>query len=1029
MGAGIVWGAGALGLEQHWLERIRSDQSALREDPRILRRPGLVIVPSRSLRQHLQARAAHECAGVLLGVRFLSLPQLPRQVLPREQTLGLGAFAALVARALPPDTDEATLQAVRSSVRDVLHAQWNHTQLEACLEALNAVTLRDRERANALLVLRVAGEVQRLAQESGICLPGEEFQRAAAAIRRSRPGIPLDARWIHIHGFADATGSATELLHALLELPVTTLFQDGLAGSLEPCGFGAGWLASLARGTAAADRRPVRDPLAEVSLLRGRCTGAELRAVAGAVEDALAQGTAQGTAPERIAIVARDLETIAPRLRRHLRALGIACSGLGVPGSPDGRERCARALRDVAMQGDALGLERWRMAQPRIFAEDTARRASLTVAACHLLGASTLAQLAQLDLDAHMEGMRGVTLPVPAVHDDETGARRKTTVARADIESLQQAVRRLIAQWQALCEREEPADLLAPACRDWLVEHFQLDPKALDELAEECVEDSPPQWRWRGPELLDWLLAQWVERCRTPLAGKGAGVSLLNVMEARGRTFDRLFVIGLQAMSFPSRVAEDLLLSDAARRALLPLLEALPLKSGIAAEDRYYFESLLRAAPRVTLAWSVGDDAGAELQPSPFVEAWLRAGQLEPPPPCELPQNWRGRADALPEERALAMALCEPARPHAEILAEVCEPQLARALAAVLHELEPAPNGRPAPGAFLGRVGRALPADQSISVSALENTSGCPWQAFLRRGLRLGQIEDPLAFVPDLSPQIVGIAVHRVLEKLARPGARATWPSEREVQREAEAAALHVIREEQLAPLGLRHWLVEKMQPYLEAAANHYRGCTREIVGSELKGELAIPGGARRVSFRADRVERDEQGELWIDFKTGKPLTSTKSDHAEKQLTALRSGTHLQAAVYAAARDARGRYHYLAPSAPEHARVFEYTPDPSTRANLEATLERLDAVWVEGGFVPRLAQADKEAEPLACHYCEVRLACLRGDSGAKLRIQAWLADPNPLPEDAPPDERAALTALRLKDGADTGSGSGEGGSA
>lgn len=1018
MGAEIVFGAGALGLEQRWLERIRADQAALRRDPRILRRPGLVIVPSRSLRQHLQARAVQECAGVLLGVRFLSLPQLPRQVLPREQTQGLGAYAALIARALPPDTDEATRQALRASVRDLLHAQWNHTQLEAALDALDAAKLRESERAHAVLVLRVAGEVQRLAEESGICLPGEEFQRSAAALRRARPGVPLDARWIHILGFADATGSAAELLHALLELPVTTLFQDGLASTLEPCEFGASWLKSLSPAIDAAARPPRRDPIADVSMLRGRSTGAELRAVAGAVESALAQGTA----PERIAIVARDLETCAPRLRRQLRALGIPCSGLGVPGSPDGRERCARALRDVVLQGDALGLERWRMAQPRSFGDEATRRASLTVAACHLLGANTLAQLARLELEPHMEGLRGVTLPIPAVHDDEHGTQRKTTVTRAEIETLQRFVREQLAQWEALCAREEPAGSLAPACRDWLVTHFHVDSQALEELVEECIEDSPPQWRWRGTELLDWLSAQWVERCRTPLAGGGGGVALLNVMEARGRTFDELFVIGLQAMSFPSRVAEDLLLSDSARRALLPLLETLPLKSGIAAEDRYYFESLLRAAPRVTISWSLGDDAGAELQPSPFVEAWLRAGQREAPPPCELPQNWPGRAEALPEERALAMALCERARPHAEILADVCEPQIARAHAAVLHELEPAHNRRQAPGAFLGRVGKAFPPDRSISVSALENTSGCPWQAFLRRGLRLGRIEDPLAFVPELSPQIVGIAVHRVLEKLARPGARATWPSRQEVQREAEEAALHVIREEQLAPLGLRHWLVEKMQPYLEAAGTHYRNCTREIVGGELEGELAIPGRARRVSFRADRVERDEQGELWIDFKTGKPLTDTKNDHAEKQLKALRAGTHLQAAVYAAAKDARGRYHYLAPGAPEHARVFEYTPDPAIREALETTLERLDAVWVEGGFVPRLAQAGKEAEPTACQYCEVRLACLRGDSGAKLRMQAWLADPNPLPEDAPPDERAARAALRLKDGVDTGTG-------
>src|SRR5262249_33827427 len=46
------------------------------------------------------------------------------------------------------------------------------------------------------------------------------------------------------------------------------------------------------------------------------------------------------------------------------------------------------------------------------------------------------------------------------------------------------------------------------------------------------------------------------------LGGTGGGVQVLSVTEARGRTFEGLWVVGLQRDAFPRAVAEDALLPD-----------------------------------------------------------------------------------------------------------------------------------------------------------------------------------------------------------------------------------------------------------------------------------------------------------------------------------------------------------------------------------------------------------------------------------------------------------------------------------
>ena len=68
--------------------------------------------------------------------------------------------------------------------------------------------------------------------------------------------------------------------------------------------------------------------------------------------------------------------------------------------------------------------------------------------------------------------------------------------------------------------------------------------------------------------------------------------------EARARTFDHLFLIGLNRDVFPRSMREDPLLPDDLRRILQRVLPDVPIKRAGFDEERYLFAQLLSARPR-----------------------------------------------------------------------------------------------------------------------------------------------------------------------------------------------------------------------------------------------------------------------------------------------------------------------------------------------------------------------------------------------------------------------------------------------
>jgi hypothetical protein len=252
-------------------------------------------------------------------------------------------------------------------------------------------------------------------------------------------------------------------------------------------------------------------------------------------------------------------------------------------------------------------------------------------------------------------------------------------------------------------------------------------------------------------EALDLLREALRDGGRVPAGGAGGGVQVLGVVEARGRTFERLFVVGLNRDVFPRPVREDWLLPDRLRAALLPLLPDLPLKRTGHDEERYLFAQLLSAAPHVTVSWTECDDDGRPTPASPLVErlravaagepALLRdlwapggVGDRAPRPAHEhaVLAGLSGDRERLAAVLPIALAAAGPA--PAPGTGEPCEPgagtaagaaggagtvpapaagDVARARAAVLAEIDPdrrTADGRrraTLPGPYFGFVGPA----------------------------------------------------------------------------------------------------------------------------------------------------------------------------------------------------------------------------------------------------------------------------------------------------------------------------------
>jgi hypothetical protein len=1086
----ICVATGPRAVEAALLARLAPLLAEARANPALLATPIRVLVPSRSLREHLSAVLVSRF-GAVAGVSIQTLHALALEILERAREpapRGEELLPVLVRRAArqQPALREGLedlvdgFGVVEGAVRDLLDAGFRsscESDLEDCLSGPAAA---GSDPALPLALLRVAAATLDEMEACGIGDRSTLLRRAAERIGRTDQEL-LPTRELFIHGFADATGLATELLLALQRRFGGTLLLDrppppGESQRRDPgLRFGERFRQRLAevRGTeieelGAEEPLPSAQPVA----VEAADTEAEVRSAALRIA-VLLEG---GARPESVGVVARDLSPYALSLRRHFERLGVPYSGVGAVGPGGAVRRRAEALVELLRTRERCASDRWLECLPRL---SQTQRADLRIGLRHL-GAARLGDVVGLPAGRDLplpvrRGLEGrdVDQPDDARHAEGDADRAAPRASRRLLrrETLRAAVdsARMLLERFGSWPHSAPLAAHLRETRQLLEAELDWDPevptqRGVFEELEVLAQASPAELRLSANDYLLVLARRLEGLGGERLGGEGGGVQLLSVMEARARSFEHLFVLGLNRDLFPRSVREDPILPDSVRRVLSRVLPDLPIKSSGYDEERHLFAQLLASSPRVAISWRAADDEGKPLASSTLVERlrWSLPGLRVETAPSPLERLDDDRAHLHPAfERAAATALRGPqaALPAAvrvaleerrrlvgEIGLDLDPAELAEARLAVVRELDRGAWGAPLLGPYFGFVGPARRAEDlrnaPLAVTTLEKFARCPWRCFVEQMLRIERVPDPLEALPGLDPLRLGSAVHRALEQLARGGKASAegpvrleevresepravaWPGERRALEILREACREILRDEGLDALpGLADLLERSAWPVLERARQlewPTPDVELAVLGVEVEGDLelldpTLPEQRRRIGFRADRVDLGERGLVLTDYKTGKPLSTAVKEATRRShfLDAVRRGDRLQALAYARAAGVReGRYLYLGPESEDDcARYRVEASDPEFGAAFDDCLRVVLCALDGGAFLPRMVEA--RGERLPCERCQVAEACLSSDSGAVARLRHWLEAASASPSRLGQAEGAALAVWGL----------------
>ena len=1058
---------GARATEAQLLHDIDSllDQAA--QAPQLLAQPVRLVVPSQSLRIHLASALVRHRGRSVAGVSVQTLYGLAVEIVERAgEAIPLGealvpifvrqyARQELVLRAALDDLIDG-YAGVGATVSDLFDAGFTDTHAEVLEEVLSQHSAVRAAVTRARALVRVGAYV-------GTALTRHDLGRSSTLLQRAREIVVRDgagalpARAILVHGFADATGVASDLIEAILRRCSGRVYVDQPPDPAVPAQADIGIAFTrrfLERLGAAHEVSKTAIAPPRLNMIAAPGADAEARAVAQRIRDTIDQGAC----PEAIAIVARDLNAYVIPLRVHLRRLGIPFSGVGVRGPITAAGRRLHSLLDLLVQKGDTSTDHWLdvIEPPHLMRTPNVAGRSLWLdlrLGLRAHGAARVRDVAELDVATILAGQDALPLPVRRglsvlEADDEGTALPVAPRRRLNADVLRKTVAAacaLVARWthwrttgglQAHIAQVRdaltvdlgwsPQSPVAPVAEVFTI-LAALDHELLPEAARDLVLSTD--------DFALLLRRACADIGTSPLGGNGGGVQVLNVVEARARTWEQLFLIGLNRDVFPRIVREDPLLPDTLRRALASVLPDIPIKQTGFDEERYLFAQLLSASPQVTLSWQAVDDDGKLQAASPFIER-LRLAHPQIPVqqvPAIYAQPSDGSTLLTPHEHAVLAGLSgarsslpdiwrvaiahapSPADPHVVAAARV----------AVLAEHDPRRRGAPHLGPYFGFVGTpSEPADPRLKplyVTTLESMAACPWQTFVRRLLAIEPPPDPLATLPTIDALLLGSTVHRVLERIvtdAHPGGptdlesvvmqtavQIHWPDATRVQQLAYTAAADVLRDAGIGLAGLATVLAMQAQPYLEEARRlDWPMSGVPVLGAETEGALTLHdhnGRERVVRFRADRIDAIGGGWRLTDYKTGKPVSQAKLPRTRQTdlLKDVQAGRRLQAVAYvlgaraAGATDAEGRYVFLKPDLDDAVRsVSTGAADVAATAAFDGVARAVLRAWDTGSFFPRLVEAHRDAEPRRCTYCEVAPACLRRDSAARARLRAWAVE-------------------------------------
>ena len=579
----IFLGRGPRACERTLQETLTGELQEL--GPEVLKNPLYLLVPSHSLRDHLLGLLVRQHRGIA-GVGCFTLRSLAREILERcGETAPRGSWMlpVLVRRAaqqhLPLrsclDHLHDGYATLVSTVTDLLEAGLDPAHSSAFDEVLAeegrlVASVAEVQRARSLI--QVATQVREEMDAMGLGHASALLQ-GATELLRTREDFGFTSSGFHIFGFADATGVATDLIEAILLRFGGTVYLDRAPDPIDPEREDPSGEFSRRFATRLTDlARPDQEPTAtseppQITLVSALGGQAEVRDIGWRIRRLIDDGAK----PEQIGVVARQLEPYRSGLRTHFSRLGIPYSALGTTGPLLPRGRRTRALLEVLNRRQRARLERWLDA--RAIDGGGVPEFDLRLAMFGL-GVSRLDELAGLHLE---EILHGETYALPVrlgFSGDEDDAEIRLPRRHVPTEDL----RRVRDEAAELCRFFETWN----GTHTWPthLEHFGRllslvgwhapDPsltdiqKSLNLLARGIPTSLELGLDEFAQVLSDTLGSLGSDR----LGGLGGGVQVLDVIEARGRTFDHLFLLGMNKGIFPRTIREDPALPDSLRRVL-----------------------------------------------------------------------------------------------------------------------------------------------------------------------------------------------------------------------------------------------------------------------------------------------------------------------------------------------------------------------------------------------------------------------------------------------------------------------------
>lgn len=727
-----------------------------------------VVTASRQMSLRLQRLLALETPRAWFNLDFLTFHGLAMTVFgavgqPAPSLINDDLFYERLMETLlieenlfPADRAPALAGSHWATVRDLLDAD---TRADLFEEHFGDLEMEDGESLQR--VLRLTDRFRERLNGLGV-VTSSELSRRAAELLRQRPEAALPFDELVYYGFYDLNAAQTEFYRALAERSAVTVFFPCVGGR-PAWAFAERFQEQQLRGGGAVVRaleKEIQGPLGTAALAlfdpdtaqaparpdqitRFNASGErdELWRVA---KEILRWRESHPTAPwDAVGVVARGLEPYLPFLADVFDAHAIPYS-LEDRG-PLLRDPVARALATLARLpafphsaealDSLLAVSTWFRTGLRPDEQEEAR--------------------AYVKLHGPRLGWRGVLESLSALPPAVSSLRRPNppralrdftaSIAGFDADGAR--------PWSEWCQRVQRhwRGLLSGEAQS--TEGFERVGEVLSRLAEFDRFSGPATYE----RFLEMLLTG-LERARRGPGPNNRGVRVRSAMDARGDSFDLLFLMGCKEGLFPRVIREDPLLSDDARRLLrdpgghwiLPKIEGYE-------EEKLLFTLLVTAArERLVLSYSRARDDGRAEIPSLYLRELARATRSENPPTERLPRAPREKWSSVPGDTltpAEARALDILAGRRADVPFDVGKFQSAEI-----------PNDWDGRGvSWPGLSARWT--EKGFSPSGAESLVTCPFRFLMSRGLGVSD-DEPIYNGEAFSRRWLGQVRHRVLHEV-----------------------------------------------------------------------------------------------------------------------------------------------------------------------------------------------------------------------------------------------------------------------